>query len=160
MQETDNTTALYDVGGAFIIVALLGIPAGSILDYIWNLIVLSITLLILSRNNNGINISKARRLAYCLFITLLGLFIDWAYFELTWDTLFAKSALWSPAMPQALQFAWLLLPVIMISLVNFSLSYSFLKLDKRHSIIVGIAMGVFTAPWLLPTLPYMLGWVQ
>jgi len=160
MKETKNTTTLYDVGGVFIIVALLGIPIGSILDYLWNLLVLSITLPILSRNNNRIHVSISRRLVYCFFITLLGLIIDWAYFELTWDTLFSKSAFWSPAMPQALQFVWLLLPIIMLSLVNFSLSYAYLKLDKRQSITLGIVMGIFTAPWLLPTLPYILGWVQ
>ena len=155
MEETKNTTTLYDAGGIFIIVALLGIPIGSIFDYLWNLIVLSIALSILN-----IHIAISRKLLYSLIITILGLIIDWAYFELTWDTQFAKSAFWSPAMPQALQFVWLILPIVMLSLVNFALSYAYLRLDKRQAIILGIVMGIFTAPWLLPTVPYIFNWVQ
>ncbi len=102
---------------------------------------------------------QGRKLAYCFFITLLGIIIDWAYFELTWDTHFGKSAVWIPAMSQALQFVWLLLPMVMIFLVNAALSYSYLKLERRQAIIFGAVMGVFTAPWLLPTLPYVWGWV-
>ena len=104
--------------------------------------------------------TKSRKLAYCFFITLLGVIIDWAYFELTWDTHFARSAVWAPATSQALQFAWLLLPMIMIFLVNAALSYSYLKLERRLAIIFGVIMGLFTAPWLLPTLPYAFGWVS
>ena len=155
MKETKNTTTLYDAGGVFIIVALLGIPIGSIFDYLWNLIVLYIALSILN-----IHIAISRKLLYSLIITILGLIIDWAYFELTWDTQFAKSAFWSPAMPQALQFVWLILPIVMLSLVNFALSYAYLRLDKRQAIILGIVMGIFTAPWLLPTVPYIFNWVQ
>ena len=54
---------------------------------------------------------------------------------------------------------WLLLPMVMIFLVNAALSYSYLKLERRQAIIFGAVMGVFTAPWLLPTLPYVWGWV-
>ena len=91
--------------------------------------------------------------------TLLGIIIDWAYFELTWDTHFGRSAVWIPAMSQAFQFAWLLLPMVMIWLVNAVLSYSYLKLERRQAIIFGAIMGFFTAPWLLPTIPYAFGWV-
>jgi hypothetical protein len=98
-------------------------------------------------------------LAYCLFITLLGIVIDWAYFELTWDTHFGKTGIWIPAMSQALQFVWLLLPMVMIWLVNFALAYSFLKMERRQSIVLGAIMAFFTAPWLLPIVPYIMGWV-
>jgi len=104
-------------------------------------------------------IGKGKRLAFCFFITVLGIIIDWAYFELTWDTNFGKTAIWIPAMSQALQFVWLLLPMVMICLVNATLSYSYLQLERRQAIIFGIIMGVFTAPWLLPIIPYVFGWV-
>ena len=158
MKETKKSIMLYDVGGLIIIVLFIGIPFGIVFDYLWNLIVLSIALPRLP-GETKIKITKGRKLAYCFFITLLGVIIDWAYFELTWDTHFAKSAVWAPAMSQALQFVWLLLPMVMIFLVNATLSYSYLKLERRRAIIFGIIMGLFTAPWLLPTLPYAFGWV-
>jgi hypothetical protein len=157
-KKQEKTIKLYDVGGLVLVVILLGIPFGTIIDYIWNLLVLSLALPRLP-GNTITKISKGKRLAYCLFITILGIVIDWAYFEITWDTHFGKSALWAPTMSQALQFAWLLLPMLMIFLVNASLSSSFLKLERRQAIIFGAVMGFFTAPWLLPTVPYIMGWV-
>jgi hypothetical protein len=156
--KEEKTIKLYDFGGLVLGVILLGIPFGTIIDYFWNLLVLSLTLPRLPGNTIR-EISTGKRLAYCLFITILGIVIDWAYFEITWDTHFGKSALWAPAMSQALQFAWLLLPMLMIFLVNASLSFSFLRLERRQAIIFGAVMGFFTAPWLLPTVPYIMGWV-
>ena len=159
MTEGKKIVRLYDVGGVIIAVLLFGLPFGSIFDYLWNLLVLSLALPRLP-GDTRIEISKKRKLAYCFFITLLGIIIDWAYFEFTWDTDFGKSAVWIPAMPQALQFVWLLLPMAMIGLVNAALSYSYLKLERRQAIILGAIMGFFTAPWLLPTVPYIFGWVM
>ncbi len=107
MKATRRTITLYDAGGVIILVVLFGIPLGSIFDYIWNLIVFSVALPLLP-GDIEIQITKGRRLAYCFFITILGIIIDWAYFELTWDTHFAKSAAWAPAIPLPLQFVWLI----------------------------------------------------
>lgn len=158
MTESKKSIILYDAGGLFIIIALFGLPIGSLFDYLWNLFVFSVALPRLP-GDIKIKLSKKRRLAYCLFITLLGIIIDWAYFELTWGTDFGKNGIWIPAMSQALQFVWLLLPMIMLGLVNFALAYSFLKMERRQSIILGVIMAFFTAPWLLPIVPYVMGWV-
>lgn len=159
MKEEKKKITLYDVGGVILSVIFFGIPFGSIFDYLWNLLVLSLALPHLP-GNMKIEISKGRKLVYCLFITVLGIIIDWAYFELTWDTHFGRSAVWMPSMSQALQFAWLLLPMVMIWLVNAALSYSYLKLERRQAIILGAIIAFFTAPWLLPTIPYIFGWVM
>ena len=156
MEGSKKPVVLYDVGGLFIIVLFFGIPAGSIIDYLWNLLVLSIALPRLP--GDKVTITKGKRLAYCFFITLLGIVIDWAYFELTWDTSFGRSAVWILAMSQALQFVWLLMPMLMIFLVNTALSYAYLKLARKQAIIFGAVMGFFTAPWLLPIVPHVLGW--
>jgi hypothetical protein len=153
-----KTVALRDVGGVIIAVIFFGIPFGIVFDYLWNLLVLSIALPRLP-GGSKVEISRGSKHAYCFFITLLGIIIDWAYFELTWDTDFGKSAVWIPSMSQALQFAWLLLPMVMIFLVNAAIAYSFLKLERKQAIIFGAIMGFFTAPWLLPTLPHIFGWV-
>jgi len=158
MEDGKKSIVLYDVGGVIIAVLFFGIPFGTVFDYLWNLLVLSLALPRLP-GDMKIEISRRRKLAYCFFITVLGIIIDWAYFEFTWDTDFGKSAVWAPAMSQALQFAWLLMPMVMIGLVNATLSYSFLKLERRQALIFGAIMGFFTAPWLLPTIPYLSGWV-
>ena len=158
MKKAAKTIKLYDVGGLVILVVLLGIPFGTILDYIWNLLVLVVALPRLPGDARA-RIGWKRRLAYSFFITLLGIIIDWAYFEVTWDTHFGRPAVWAPGMSQVLQLAWLLLPIVMIWLVNAAMSYALLRLERRQAIILGAVMGVFTAPWLLPTIPYALGWV-
>jgi hypothetical protein len=159
MEAKKQSETLYDVGGVFIIAAIIGLPLGSIIDYLWNLAVLSNGLLFLG-GPNPVKVSGRRRLVCAFFMTLLGLIIDWAYFELAWDTDFGgRNTAWIPAMSQGIQFVWLLLPMAMLALVNFALAYSFLKLDRKQSIIMGVVIGVLTAPWLLPTIPYLLGWV-
>ncbi len=158
MEESKRSVTLYDAGGLILVLTFFGIPFGSIFDYLWNLLVFSIALPFLSAKSKVV-VSKGRRFLYCLFITLLGIIIDWAYFKLTWDTHFGKGGLWIPAMPQGLQFVWLLLPMMMIGLVNFALSYSYLKLERKQAAFLGVIMALFTAPWLLPTIPYALGWV-
>jgi hypothetical protein len=158
MKEKGKSIVLYDAGGVILVLIFFGIPFGSIFDYLWNLVVMSVALPLLPGTARP-QIGKGRRLAFCLFITLLGIIIDWAYFELTWDTDFGKYAVWAPAMSQAFQFVWLLLPMAMIFLCNAALAYAYLKLERRQATIFGAVMGVFTAPWLLPILPYVFGWV-
>ncbi len=158
MQVHKNTVTLYDAGGLILILVFFGLPFGTIFDYLWNLVVISVALPFLPAGHN-LTIGKGRRLAFCFFITLLGIIIDWAYFELTWDTYFGKGGVWLPAMSQGLQLLWIVLPLAMLGLANFALSYSFLKLERRQAIIFGGIMALFTAPWLLPTVPYWFGWV-
>lgn len=157
-ERKGKSIVLYDFGGVIFAVIFFGIPFGTIFDYIWNYLVCTIVLRRMP-GDAGRDISRGTRLAFCFFITLLGIVIDWAYFELTWDTDFGKNAVWAPAMSQGLQIAWLLVPMVMIFLVNAALAYSFLKLEKRQAILLGAAMGFFTAPWLLPIVPYVMNWV-
>jgi hypothetical protein len=161
-QSRKKTITLYDAGGLILVWLFFGLPVGIIFDYFWNLLVLSVSLPRLPRSANSnpgvVSISKGRRFAYCFFITALGVVIDWAYLELTWDVGLGRGQLWAPAMSMPLQLALLIVPMIMLGLVNFALSYSFLKLERRQAIILGSIMAFFTAPWLLPTMPYVLGW--
>jgi hypothetical protein len=158
MNKTDNSIVLYDAGGLILLITIFGIPFGSIIDYAWNLIIFSIALLFITPKNT-VDLSKGRRWLYCLFITILGIVIDWAYFELTWDTHFGKTGIWIPAMSQGLQFIWILMPLLMLWLSNFALSYLYLKLEHKPAIVLGLIIALFTAPWLLPTIPYLMGWV-
>jgi len=171
MKALRKTTTLYDAGGLILVLIIFGLPVGIIVDYLWNLLVLTLALPRVTRSVSNFppgeiamqsqQVTKGKRAKYCIFITLIGIVVDWAYFELTWDmSMTAKTAVWAPAMGQGFQFALLLLPMVMLGLVNFALSYSYLKLERRQAIIMGAVMGFFTAPWLLPIIPYTLGWVS
>ena len=62
------------------------------------------------------------------------------------------------AMP--LQLALIAIPIAMLALVNFALSYAFLNAERSQAIKLGFVMAIFTAPWLLPIVPYLAGWVK
>jgi hypothetical protein len=155
----DKSIKLYDAGGFFLILLFFGVPLGTLFDFIWNLVVISVTLPRLPDAGEVRIHSWWHRLFYCLIITALGFVIDWAYFELTWDMNLSKSTEWLPVVPQWLQFIWLLLPMTLLFLVNAALSYSYFKLNKRQALIFGAVMAFFTAPWILPVVPYIAGWV-
>ena len=158
-----KTVTLYDAGGFILIWIFFGLPLGIIFDYLWNFLVLWIALPRLQRkaitNANAAPASGRRKAVYCLIITILGFLIDWAYFEMTWDMGFGKSQFWYPAMGQPLQIVLIVVPIVLLWLANFALSYSYLRLERRKSIILGGIMALFTAPWVLPVVPYVLGWV-
>lgn len=161
-KSREKSITLYD-GGSFILVwVFFGLPVGIIADYLWNLLVLWVSLPRLpwsaDANPDTLNINKGKKLAYSFFVTLLGIAIDWAYLELTWDVDLGKRQLWVPLMNQPLQLVMLLVPMIMLWLVNFALSYSFLKLEKKQAVILGAIMAFFTAPWILPIVPYIVNW--
>ena len=170
MRNLKNTTTLHDAGGWVLVWLFFGLPLGIIFDYLWNLLVLSLALPRIAKSTSNVSseetasqnqqVTKGKRAKYCVLITLLGIVIDWAYFELTWDmSMTAKTALWAPAMGQNLQFTLLLVPMVMLWLANFALSYSYLKLERKQAVSLGVIMAFFTAPWLLPIVPYTVGWV-
>jgi len=158
----EKSITLYDAGSFILVWVFFGLPVGIIADYLWNLLVLSISIPRLSRSVNSnpgaLSIPTSKKLVYCIFVTALGVVIDWAYLELTWDVSLGKGQLWVPAMSQPMQFVMLIVPMIMLWLVNFAISYAYLKLEKKQAAILGAVMAFFTAPWLLPTLPYVLNW--
>ncbi|MBN2074262.1 MAG: hypothetical protein JW762_01800 [Dehalococcoidales bacterium] len=155
----EKSITLYDAGGFFLILLFFGVPLGTLFDFIWNLVVISVTLPRLPGSGEIRIHFWWHRLLFCLIITALGFVIDWAYFELTWDMSLSKSTEWLPAVPQWLQFIWLLLPMSMLFLVNAALSYSYFRLNQRQALIFGAVMAFFTTPWILPVVPYIAGWV-
>jgi hypothetical protein len=40
-------------------------------------------------------------------------------------------------------------PMLLIALVNYLLARLYLKLEMKQAVIVGAAMGIFTAPWMI-----------
>lgn len=158
-----KSVKLFDAGGLIILWMLFGLPLGVIFDYLWNLLVFSVALPhlpgIKDNSRDVKSPGKLKRTAFIFFVTLLGILIDWAYVELIWDIGLGKNQIWSPTMSQPLQIAAILIPIIMLWAVDFALAYAYLRLEKKPSLVLGGLMAVFTAPWLLPTIPYLLGWV-
>lgn len=159
MAENVLSVILCDAGGFFLVFAIFGIPLGTLADYAWNFIVFYLAVKLVP-GCKEINTDIGERIVFIIFVTVLGLIIDWPYFELTWDVDFTSKVItWLPAMPQYLQFVSLLMPMILIAVADAALAWAFLRLEKKQAIILGAVIGFFTAPWLLPILPYALHWV-
>jgi hypothetical protein len=164
MQQKKPIT-LYDAGGFWLILVFFGLPLGVIFDYFWNLLIFAIALPRLPGTNHVpivVTIGKGKKAVFIFFVTLLGMIIDWAYVELIWDIgiSIAKSPdIWVPVMGQPLQLLAILIPIVMLWAVDAALAYAFLRLDRKPAVILGGLMAVFTAPWMLLFMPYILGWV-
>jgi hypothetical protein len=163
--QQKKTITLYDAGGFWLILVFFGLPLGVIFDYFWNLLIFAIALPRLPGTNHVpivVTIGKGKKAVFIFFVTLLGMIIDWAYVELIWDIgiSIAKSPdIWVPVMGQPLQLLAILIPIVMLWAVDAALAYAFLRLDRKPSVILGGLMAVFTAPWMLLFMPYILGWV-
>ncbi|MCR4394283.1 MAG: hypothetical protein NUV31_07950 [Dehalococcoidales bacterium] len=152
--KSDNTgriTPLYDAGGWFLIFLVFGIPlVGVIADYFWNYLILHFSL-----RWQEFSAAKSRKFIYCLIATAAGLIVDWLYYEITWGNLVLGSiripALFQhPGINKPLEFATILVPVAVLFLINFGLARGFFRgLTNRQTLVVGILMGIFTAPWII-----------
>jgi hypothetical protein len=165
MKQQKKIITLYDAGGLWLIFAFFGLPLGVIFDYFWNLLVFSIVLPRLPSRAGNTSIAgaigKGKKAAYIFFVTLLGIIIDWAYVELIWDIgidITKSPSIWVAVMGQPLQLASMLIPILMLWAVDAALSYAFLRLERKQALVLGGLMAVFTAPWLLFFMPYILGW--
>ena len=128
-----------------------------VVSYIWNLLILIGALTLLKRRSC---FSTEKLLGHTILVTLGGWSVDLAHLYLLFVVL--------PPFPinqQRLLTAGLsmLLPMGGIFLWNWLLSQTSLELPRRDAIIVGLLMGLLTAPWLilfqlrdmLPDLPFM-----
>ena len=140
--------SLYDAGGGIILFIVLGIPVGIILDYLLNFAVLTLTLRAIHHTEKT---TLGRRLFYSLIATIVGLTIDVIYLVIrqafTHEDFIATAPKWlgSPT----IAFALLPIPLVLIFLANWILSSTFLKLERKYALIVGLTMAIFTTPWVL-----------
>jgi hypothetical protein len=151
-------TILYDAGGWFLIAMFFGAAfSGVVVDYFWNYLILYLAL-----RWQKISITRKRRFVYIAIITAVGLLIDWLYYEFTWGTLVIGSLMVPaifemPGLNPGLELSTILIPMALIGVVNYLASRFYLHLDKKHASVVGLAMAVFTAPWLIVAF-VLLGW--
>jgi len=150
---------LYDAGGWFLIAIFFGIAfLGVVADYFWNYLILSLTL-----RWQQIDIMRKRRFVYIAIITVVGFLIDWLYYQFTWGTQvvvgsLGVSALFErPGLNPGLELSTILIPMALIGAVNYFASRFHLHLERKHAMVVGFAMAVFTAPWLIVAF-VLLGW--
>lgn len=123
--------------------------AGIAFDYFWNYLILYLSL-----RWQKISIARKTRFAYTAIITAAGLLIDVLYYEFTWGTpvkhsLPVHGIFEKPGLNPGLELSTILIPMAFIGIVNYLASRFYLHLDKRHALVVGSAMAVFTAPWVM-----------
>jgi hypothetical protein len=145
-----GTTTLYDVGVWYLLPILGGMMlVGLAADYFWNYLILFLGLRWLK-----FGVSHRLKFGFCAIITALGLLIDWLYYELTWGYLVLGGLRVAPLFQRpgsqtALEFATILIPMVIIAAVNFGTARLLLRMGLRQAAILGIIMGVLTAPWLI-----------
>ena len=54
-----------------------------------------------------------------------------------------------PGTQPGLELATILIPMVLIGVVNYYTSRLYLHTDVKSSLVVGVTMAVFTAPWLI-----------
>jgi hypothetical protein len=157
--KTKKTVTLYDFGGGILLLAMFGLPFGIIIDYIWNRIVLSLTLRHLIKAPPGA-LALKRIGYYVFFITVIGLLIDWGYHVLIWDVQNIPGGItrWVPTLSLGAQMALILPTMLLLLAANTAMSIKYLRLERRPALITGGVMAVFTAPWILPVFPRIAGW--
>jgi hypothetical protein len=149
---------LYDVGGWFLIPVFVGgMFVGVVIDYFWNYLILSLAL-----RWQKISIARKRRFIYTIIATAVGFVIDWLYYELTWGFLVIGSLRVPPIFESSglnpgLQLSTIVIPMVLIGAVNYLASRFYLHLESRRALVIGLAMAVFTAPWLIVAF-VLLGW--
>jgi hypothetical protein len=148
--KASKPTTIYDAGVWYLLPILGGMMlVGVAVDYFWNYLILFLGLRWIK-----FSASRRRRFVYCTIVTALGLFIDWLYYELTWGRLVVGSLrvvpIFNPAgQYPALEFATILIPMVLIAAVNFGISRLLLRMSIKQAAILGTAMGILTAPWLI-----------
>jgi len=148
--KDSGTTTLYDAGVWFLLPILGGVYfLGLAADYFWNYLILFLGLRWLK-----FSVSHRLKFIYCAIITALGLLIDWLYYELTWGYLVmgglrVAPVFERPGLQPALEFATILIPMVVIAAVNFGTARLLLRMGLKQAAILGVTMGVLTAPWLI-----------
>jgi len=122
---------------------------GLAFDYFWNYLILFLGLRWLK-----FSVSHRRKFVYCSIVTALGLLIDWLYYELTWGYLVMGGLRVAPVFERAgqqpvLEFATILIPLVLVAAVNFGTARLLLRMSLKQAAILGVIMGVLTAPWLI-----------
>ena len=146
-----KSTTLHDVGAWILFPFLFGVIGivGIVIDYFWNYLIFHLSL-----RRLDLIFPLGKKITYCLIITAFGLFIDWLYYELAWGGLSVDPVNIPPAFPRAgsepvLEILTILIPMILIALVNYIVSRLFLKVNNHEGLVIGVMMGIFTAPWLI-----------
>jgi hypothetical protein len=141
---------LYDLGGRYLIPIFVGVVfLGIVADYSWDYLILSSAL-----RWQKISIVRRTRFIYIAVMGSVGLLIDWLYYELTWgflvnSNLAVQAMSKGSALNPGLELSTILVPIVLIGVANYLASRFHLHLDSKRALVVGLAMAVFTAPWLI-----------
>jgi hypothetical protein len=141
---------LYDLSGRPLVPIFVGLVfLGIVADYAWDYLILSSAL-----RWQKVSIVRRTKFIYIAMMGTAGLLIDWLYYEVTWGFL-ANSNAGVQAMSKGLgldpglELSTILMPIVLIGVANYLASRFHLHLDSKRAMVVGLAMAVFTAPWLI-----------
>ncbi len=125
--------------------------------YCWYLLVVSSILpRLLKLSPSAI---KYKKYSYSIFITILSLIIGEAYSNLIWNVEIARlstgeaeiETVAAAAVGTYFQIFLIVVPLTMFGLAVYYLSYSYLKLNRKHSAIAGAVFALLSPFWLVVT---------
>lgn len=155
-KRTSKKLYLYDIGGA-VVATFFWAPLVSV---VWNAIVIVATLAILGK----IKVVSLSKIIFGLIIISIGgaLLDFFAYilptealisyfYRIYYNQYLTSGRSYHPASiyPPHYGLYFMVLPIIAIGIFNYIVARKVFKLDQKLSIIVGIVMGLLTAPWLV-----------
>lgn len=158
-----NSITLYDIGPAILSSFFLFLIM-PVISFIWNAAWLTIILKLLKR----LEVFKSRnKWVVFLFITIVGGIIDYftylapvyAYIQTSYNNYFESlirtnkvtymdiASIYNTFKTNVI-LAHMFAPILVLGLFYFLLSRFYLKLQVNEAIVVGVAMGFLTAPWI------------
>lgn len=155
LHKTTKSIYLYDIAGAFIATFFFA----PLVSVSWNAIVISIILLFFKKFKIGANLIfgiilisiGGAILDAATYIFPTQSFISYTY-EKQWKAFFIANptGLFDHAVyPNNFGLYFMFLPILSIGIFNYFIAKTYFKLKKSQAIIIGILMGLFTAPWIL-----------
>lgn len=139
---------LHDAGGWFVFLVLFGLPGaiGLVIDYFWNLLALTLSLKWV-----GFRTETRKKAVVCLFMTCLGLIIDWFYYMFMWGGgLFFPPPVFSEwGTKPFIEVMTILIPIFVLSVEYYILNRYYFRTNHKQALVAGSIMGFMTAPWLI-----------
>jgi hypothetical protein len=138
---------------------VIGFPIGLVIGFTWYLLLFSLILPRLPGIASSIieTIRINKEFSFIFLVILFSLLISLAYSKLTWSISIGETVTIAPRLGALFQILSILAPILASWVINYSLSYSYLKLERKQSHILAFLLSFFGFSWLVLLWPYLAG---
>jgi hypothetical protein len=138
---------------------VIGFPVSLVIGFIWYLIIFS---LILPRlpgiaSSTVEYIRNDKEFSFIFLVILFSLLISLAYSRITWNISIGETVTVIPRSGTFLQISSIPVPIFASWIINYSLSYSYLRLERKQCHILAFFLAFFGFSWFVLIWPYAAG---